>query len=209
MGVCQSAQEKYDDVFATCKKWQAQYANNPELAEVLSLQGDAFAATGKEDEAIDSYLRSYKIAKNPDTQRYSLFDGAGKLLEKKADWEQVSTLFEDFAKGNPDSPYIITAFYQIGRARVHQDKADEAKTFLAGSIKKYMDDPARDDVEKILKLLVQLCARRPPPPLPPRRRRMPPPPRLRATWPPLPPLCRHRLRRRRRPPSRWSIPMSS
>jgi len=160
VGVCESARQDYDAVFALCTAWQNDYRDNPELAEVLSLQGDAYAATGKVDDAIASYQRASKIATNPDTLKYALIDGACKQLQRKGDWEQEAAMLEEFVKKNPDSPLAITAYFEIGRALVRQHKVEEAKTFLAQTLKKYMGDPRRDDVEKILTQLVQICVKK-------------------------------------------------
>ena len=160
LGVCESSQQKYDDVLTLCKNWQKDYPGNPETPEILSLQGDALAGLDKVDEAIDSYTRAFKTATQPDTIKYAMFDGAQKLMQKKGDWEGMATMFEEFARKNPESPYTLQALYWIGKARVHEDKAAEAKTFLAESVKQFMPDRKRDAVEQILTLLVQLVSKK-------------------------------------------------
>ncbi len=160
LGVCKSAQQKFDEVVALCRDWQKDYPGNPELPEILSLQGDGLAGLDKVDEAIDSYTRAFKTATSTETIKYALFDGAQKLMQKKGDWEGMASMFEEFAKKNPDSPFTLLALYWIGKARVHQDRPDDAKKFLAASVKQFMPDRKRDAVEQILTLLVQLVAKR-------------------------------------------------
>ena len=50
----------------------------------------------------------------------------------------------------------------IGKALAHEGKTDEAKQFLVGQLKSYINDPQREAVEQLLQQLVQLCAKRPP-----------------------------------------------
>ena len=88
---------------------------------------------------------------------------AGKILQKKGDWEADAQMFTDFVKAKPDSPTVVYALSQIGRAKAKLGKVDEAKQFLADTLKKYVDDPHRDSVEQILDQLASLCVRKKPP----------------------------------------------
>ena len=71
-------------------------------------------------------------------------------------------MFADFVKTHPDSPTVVFALSQIGRAKAKLGKVDEAKQFLADTLKKYIDDPHRDSVEQILDQLASLCVRKKP-----------------------------------------------
>jgi tetratricopeptide (TPR) repeat protein len=81
-------------------------------------------------------------------------------MQKKGDWAGIGTMFEEFAKEHPDDPLIPMAMYWIGRAKAKVGKADEAKVFVADTIKRYIDDPRRDAVEQLLTQLAQLCVRK-------------------------------------------------
>ena len=91
---------------------------------------------------------------------------ASKILQKRGDWEQVGGMFEAFVKDHPDHPTAVIAAYWIGRAKSKEGKQDEAKQFVAGMIKKYIDDPKKAAVEQLLSQLVQLCVRKKPAPKP-------------------------------------------
>ncbi len=168
--VCRYAMNKYDDVIAGTKAWLKQYPGDPQQGEVEALLGDALTAKGDSDGALDAYQTSFKTATTDEVLNYSINE-AGKILQKKGDWEADATMFADFVKAKPDSPTAVYALSQIGRAKAKLGKVDEAKQFLADTLKKYIDDPRRDSVEQILDQLASLCVRKKPSAaaLPPRR----------------------------------------
>lgn len=159
LAVCKYAASLYPEVIADCQAWEREYPDNQQLGEVLAMLADAYAASGREAEAIPVYVRSYKIAATDEVMNYSLF-AASKLLQKKGDWEKLGALFEDFVKAKPDNPTVISALYWVGKAKAHEGKLDEAKRITADTIKKYIDDPAREPVELLLSQLAQLCVKK-------------------------------------------------
>ncbi|MBV9009316.1 MAG: tetratricopeptide repeat protein [Verrucomicrobia bacterium] len=159
LAVCKYAASLYDEVIRDCKDWQADYPDNQQLGEVLALLGDAYAATGRDDDAVQAYIRSYKIAATEEVTNYSL-NAASKLLQKKGDWPKLAELYNQFINEKPDSPTVLTALYWIGKAKAHEGKTDEAKQITADTIKKYINDPAREQVELLLTQLAQLCVRK-------------------------------------------------
>ncbi len=162
MAVCKYAAVSptlYDEVIKDCQAWEKEFPNNKQLGEVLALLADAYAASGKETDAVPVYIRSYKIAATDEVVNYSLF-AASKLLQKKGDWEKISELFSGFIEDKPDSPTVISALYWIGKAKAHEGKPDEAKKIAADTIKKYIGQPDREALEMLLTELAQLCLRK-------------------------------------------------
>jgi TolA-binding protein len=161
LAMCKYAASLYDEVIADCRRWQVEFKNDPMTGEVLALQADALAATTppNDDEAIDSYIRSYKAATTDQVLNYSIF-AAQKLMQKKGEWERLGSMFEEFVKDKPENPNVVTAVFWIGKAKTHEGKVDEAKQFVAATVKKYIADPNRDSVEQLLSQLAQLCVRK-------------------------------------------------
>ena len=159
--MCKHAASLYDEVIADCIAWQKEFKNDPLSGEVFALEADALAASTppKEDEAIDVYIRSYKTASTDQVLNYSLF-AAQKLMQKKGQWEQIGNMFEEFVKERPEHPLAVTAVFWIGKAKTHEGKVDEAKQFVAATVKKYIADPKIDSVEQLLTQLAQLCVRK-------------------------------------------------
>ena len=167
LGVCKYAASLYPEVIADCRSWEKDYPKNPMLGEVLALLGDSLDAVepARDDEAIQVYIRAAQVANTDEVLEYSL-SSAEKLLQKKGDWEKIGQMYEEFVKTHPEHPLVVTAVYWIGKAKVHDGKADEAKIFIADNIKKYIDDPRRDAVEQLITQLAGLCVRKKKPPEP-------------------------------------------
>lgn len=173
LALCYYAASQYDDVIKRCREWEKEFGQDQQLGEVLALQGDAELAKGDTDAAIESHMRSWKIATTDEVINHSLFE-TQKGLQKKGDWARMSAMFEEFVNGRPDHPLVPMAMFWIGKAKAREGKVDEAKKFIADTIKKYIADPKREAVEQLLQQLAQLCAKKkrpvplapPPAPLP-------------------------------------------
>ena len=159
--LCLYAAQKNDETITACRDWLAHYPQDTERGEVLSLLGDAQAASGHQDEALDAYTQSYKAATSDEVLGYSILEAA-KILQKRGDWPAVGKMFEEFVHEHPDHPMVATAMFWIVRADTKEGKTDEAKQFLADNIKKFMHDCHREGVEGLLDQLAALCARRKP-----------------------------------------------
>jgi TolA-binding protein len=156
--VCQYAASLYGEVIVACQAWEKQFPQNAQLAEVLALLGDAYAASEQESEAVSAYIRSYKTATTEDVMNYSLF-AAGKILQKRAQWDRIGQLFGGFIEEKPDNPTVVSALYWLGKAKAHEGKIDEAKQLAAEAINKYVADPRRDTVEQLITQFAQFCVK--------------------------------------------------
>lgn len=159
LALCYYAAQQYDEVIKRCRDWEKEFGQHAQLGEVLALLGDCLNAKGETDAAVRTYIRSYKAASTDEVLNYSLFE-AQKGLQKKGDWAQMSAMFEEFVKNHPDHSATVMAVYWIGKARAREGKVDEAKQFIASTVKKHIGDRNRDAVEQLLSQLAQLCARR-------------------------------------------------
>jgi TolA-binding protein len=167
LAICYYAACQYDDVIQRCRDWEKQFGNNTQLGEVLALQGDAEGAKGDLDASLNSHIRSWKIATTDEVIQHSLFE-AQKSLQKKGDWARMSAMFQEFVSGRPNHPIVPMAVFWIAKAKAREGKVDEAKQFIADTVKKHIDDPKHEAVEQLLQQLAQLCSKkkRPAPPAP-------------------------------------------
>lgn len=159
IAVCKYAASLYPDVVADCQKWEKEFPNDQMLGEVLALEGDALAAQGENAKAIDAYIRAVKLASTDEVLNYSLGE-AQKLLQKAGDWDRMTAMFDEFVQTHPTHPTAVAAVYWISKAKVRQGKVDEAKKYVADTVRKYIDDPTRDAVEQLLGQLAQLSLKR-------------------------------------------------
>jgi TolA-binding protein len=162
LAVCYYAASQYDEVINRCVQWESDYPRDKQLGEVLALEADSLAAQGKTDQAVQTYIRSYKTATTDEVLTYSLFE-AQKGFEKLGDWKGMADMFREFVNNHPDHAGVPMAMYWIGKAMAHDGKVDEAKQFIAANIKKNIDDPKKEATEQLISQLAQLCAHRRPP----------------------------------------------
>jgi TolA-binding protein len=161
IAVCKYAASLYPEVIVDCQAWEKQFPGDTMLGEVLALEGDALAAQGENAKATDVYIRAWKLAGTDEVLNYALGE-AQKLLQKAGDWDRMTAMFDEFVQTHPTNPTAVAAVYWISKAKVRQGKVDEAKKYVADTIRKYIDDPSRDAVEQLLGQLAQLSLRKQP-----------------------------------------------
>ena len=157
--VIKYAAQLYDEVIADAEKWTKDFPGDQITGEVLALKGDAQAALDKREDAAQAYIASYKAATTDEVLNYSLFE-AGKTLGKLGHWEQVAAMFEEFIKDRPEHVATPAAISSLIQARVKLGQVDQAKAFAAQTIARFIGDPSREAVEKLITQLAAICARK-------------------------------------------------
>lgn len=143
--------------------WLADYpVDHPQRGEALSTQGDVFAGEGRIEDAITSY-RAAMAASLSDDQLGYVLDELTKHYQAKRDYNSAAVMWEDFARERPDHPFVINAAYWIGRLRAREGKADAAISQMGEIARRYITDPTRDAVERLLTQMAALLARNPRP----------------------------------------------
>ena len=142
-------------------RWLAAYpADHPQRGEVLSLQGDALAGLGDVPGAIAAYRESLDLPLSDEQLGYVL-DELTRHYQARRDFDAAVGLWETFAAERPDHPYVINAAYWISRLRAKEGRPDEALPLVAEITRRYLTDPDRGDVERLLVELAATLARPP------------------------------------------------
>lgn len=156
------AAKEYEPTMADCEAWLKDFPDHATAAEVFALLADAQSATEQREQAAASYVNAYKAAMASDKQDvlgYALFEAA-KVFGKMGEWEKVAGVFEDFLKDHPDHPLAPAVVAGIIQARTKLGQIDQAKSFAAASVARFIADPAKEATENLLTQLAGLCARR-------------------------------------------------
>ena len=157
----QYAMQKYTEAESQLASWLRDYpAEHPQRGEALSTQGDVFAGQEKIDDAIKSYREAMGTKLSDDQLGYVL-DELTKHYQSKRDFSTAAVLWEEFARENPDHPFVINAAYWIGKLRSREGKYDEAVTQMGEIARRYLTDPTRDAVERLLTQMAAIIARNP------------------------------------------------
>ena len=155
------ALQHYTEAESQLESWLRDYPpEHPQRGEALSTQGDVFAGQDRIDDAIKSYREALGTKLSDDQLGYVL-DELTKHYQGKRDFSTAAVLWEDFARENPDHPFVINAAYWIGKLRSREGKYDEAVSQMGEIARRYVTDPTRDTVERLLTQMATILARNP------------------------------------------------
>lgn len=163
IAAAQYAMQDYVAAEKQLESWLADYpADHPQRGEALSTQGDVFAGEARVDDAIKSY-RAAMAGMLSDDQLGYVLDELTKHYQAKRDFNTAAMMWEEFARERPDHPFVINAAYWIGRLRARDGKIEEAISQMGEIARRYITDPNRDAVERLLTQMATLLARNPRP----------------------------------------------
>lgn len=175
IGAAYYAMQDYDAAEKQLDSWLADYpVDHAQRGEALSTMGDVYAGQGRINEAIASYRAAMSTTLSDDQLGYVL-DELTKHYQGKKDFNTAAVMWEEFARERPDHPFVINAAYWIGKLRAREGRSDEAISQMGDIARRYITDPNRDAVERLLTQMAALLARnpkagpdgvRPPPPTP-------------------------------------------
>lgn len=157
------AMQDYPAAEKHLEAWLKDYPeSHPQRGEAYSTQGDVFAGGGRIDDAIASYRAALGTTLSDDQLGYVL-DELTKHYQSRRDYNSAAMMWEDFAREHPDHPFVINAAYWIGRLRGREGKTDVAITQMSEIARRYIADPNRDAVERLLTQIAALLAKNPKP----------------------------------------------
>ena len=153
------AMEDYPTAIRLSAAWlDEQETDHPQRGEVLALQGDAWAGEGEVEKAIASYRRALEITL-PDELLGYVLDELTRHHQARREFAEAAAMWEAFARERPDHPFVINAAYWIGRIRVREGRPEEGIARVAEIAARYLGDPTRDGVERLLFELAGMLAR--------------------------------------------------
>ncbi len=144
------SKQDYAACAALAEKWLADFPDeHPQRGELYSLRADAHAGLGRPEEAIADYRRALELPLSDEQLGYVL-DELTRLYQSRKEYDAAVGMWEDFATERPDHPFVINAAYWISRIRTREGRSDEALDLVARITRRYVADPARGDVERLL-----------------------------------------------------------
>jgi TolA-binding protein len=153
------AKQDYKLTAELTEKWIAEFGSSHlQAGEVFSLQGDALAGLGRQAEAIVSYHYALDLPLSDEQLGYIL-DELTRLYQARKENDAAVAMWEKFAAERPDHPYVINAAYWISRIRTREGKTEEALDLVSRITRRYINDPERGDVERLLVEIASTLAR--------------------------------------------------
>ncbi|MCX6853541.1 MAG: tetratricopeptide repeat protein, partial [Verrucomicrobia bacterium] len=141
--------------------------NDPNIGQVYSLLGDGYnqmpdSPNLKEGEqtnaekALENFALAVDKAKSDDVQKYAM-DQATDLYASMGKWKEIGDMWSKYLTTHKDNEeQELKAVLWISRARVKENKPDEAKKLLSDAIKPKIPNPANEQVEGLIQQLVTL-----------------------------------------------------
>jgi tetratricopeptide (TPR) repeat protein len=163
--------QRNDEALADSEAWLKAHPGDPQTGEMLTLEGDIYAALKDNEKASAKYAEAVKVAaaaNNDEVLNYALGE-VGKIYQQQREWQKSIDLFEAFIKANPKNPAVVSCAYYLARARAKLGQTTEAKQFLTDTILAQANNPENASVERLITQLAQLTAKKPlptPPPTP-------------------------------------------
>jgi len=151
--------------------------NDPNIAQVYALLGDGFKRKAEADptkgeeyygKALEGYANAFKKAKTEDVLNYAM-ENATDLYQAVNKWGELADMWSTYLETHKESDNALKAIYWISRAKIRDNKVDEARKLLADNIRPYISNPLKDQVEVLIQQLCQQMA--------PKKRRATPAPK--------------------------------
>jgi tetratricopeptide (TPR) repeat protein len=132
--------------------------NDQNIGQVYALLGDGYNQKQDYPKALENFAQAVEKAKSDDVLTYAM-DQATDLYASEGKWKELGDMWEKYLSTHKDNEeQELKAVLWISRARVKEDKKDEATKLLSTAIKPKIPNPANEQVEGLIQQLVTLIA---------------------------------------------------
>ena len=132
--------------------------NDPNIGQVHALLGDGYNQKQEYEKALENFTKAVDKAKSDDVLSYAM-DQTTDLFASMNKWKELGDMWQKYLKSHKDNEeQELKAVLWISRARVKEDKKDEAAKLLSEAIKPKIPNPANEQVEGLIQQLVSLIA---------------------------------------------------
>ncbi|SKB03060.1 Tetratricopeptide repeat-containing protein [Prosthecobacter debontii] len=132
--------------------------NDQNIGQVHALLGDAYNQKGEYDKALEHFALGVDKAKSEDVLSYAL-DQATDLYAGTGRWKELGDMWQKYLTTHKDNEdQELKAVLWISRARVKENKVEEAKQLLAEAIRPKIPNATNQQVEGLIQQLVTLSA---------------------------------------------------
>ena len=143
----------------------AEAPNDQNIGQVYALLGDGYNQKQDYAKALENFAAAVDKAKTPDVLNYAM-DNATDLYASENKWKELADMWQKYYETHKDDEaQALKAISWISRARVRENKPEEAVKLLAEAIKPKISSSGNEQVEVLVQQLCSLLA--------PKRRRKP------------------------------------
>lgn len=139
--------------------------NDQNIGQVYALLGDGYNQRQEYEKALEAFANAVAKAKTDDVLNYAM-DNATDLYASENKWSELADMWQTYYETHKDNEaQALKAIFWISRARVKENKTEEAIKLLAEAIKPKIPNGSNEQVEVLIQQLCGLLA--------PKRRRQP------------------------------------
>jgi len=143
-----------DKIIADLEEFIKNHPDDLSNGSMLCLLADTYKKQHDDDKAVAAY-RKAAFSKSPDDVIQYALDSATVILQSKSDWNGIAELHGEFLLKYPSSQLALLSVAQIVKMKTREGKSAEAAQILASSLKTLIGNPAIQQVEYLLDLMVQ------------------------------------------------------
>jgi len=145
---------KPEKIIQDLEAFLTDHPNDVSNGSMLCLLADTYKKANNEDAAVEAYKKAVWTESPDDVIQYAL-DSATVILQTKKDWQAISDLHGAFLRQKPKSQLAMLSAGQVVKMAQRLGKGAEGAAILAEALRTRIGDPAVEQVEYLLDILVQ------------------------------------------------------
>lgn len=132
--------------------------NDQNIGQVYALLGDGYNQRQEYEKALEAFANAVTKAKTDDVLNYAM-DNATDLYASENKWTELANMWQSYYETHKDNEdQALKAIFWISRARVKENKTEEAIKLLAEAIKPKIPNGSNEQVEVLMQQLCGLLA---------------------------------------------------
>lgn len=132
--------------------------NDQNIGQVYALLGDGYNQRQEYEKALEAFANAVAKAKTDDVLNYAM-DNATDLYASENKWSELADMWQTYYETHKDNEaQALKAIFWISRARVKENKTEEAIKLLAEAIKPKIPNGSNEQVEVLIQQLCGLLA---------------------------------------------------
>lgn len=132
--------------------------NDQNIGQVYALLGDGYNQRQEYEKALEAFANAVSKAKTDDVLNYAM-DNATDLYASENKWTELANMWQAYYETHKDNEdQALKAIFWISRARVKENKTEDAIKLLAEAIKPKIPNGSNEQVEVLMQQLCGLLA---------------------------------------------------
>ncbi|KAB2641964.1 MAG: tetratricopeptide repeat protein [Verrucomicrobia bacterium] len=145
---------KPDKIITELEAFMTDHPTDVSNGSMLCLLADTYKKNNQEDSALEAFIKAAR-SKSPDDVIQYAMDSATTILQTKKDWSTIAEMHGAFLKEHPDSQLAPLSAGKIVQMYNRLGKSEEGAQILAEALRTSISNPAVEQAEYLLDLLVQ------------------------------------------------------